>query len=116
MPNPFDGLADRVFNTVERTMGYDATWTPNGSVTQQSARVLFAEPTMAEKLGEYGDSYNPRTFFMEYWDGTFVGLFEAVRENSDEYVTINDRLFYVKHVDRKFDGRNYRARLEEETS
>jgi hypothetical protein len=116
MPNPFDGLADRVFSVVERTMGYNALWTPNGSVNTQSARVLFAEPTMAEKLGEYGDSYSPHTFFMEYWDGTFVGLFEAVRENSEEYVTVNGREFFVRHVERKFDGRNYRARLEEVTS
>jgi hypothetical protein len=113
MPNPFDGLADKVWSVCERTMGYDADWTPvNGSGTQ-TARVLFGEPTMAEKLGEYGDSFNPRTFFMEYWDGSFVGLFESVRDGEAEYVTVNDRSFFVRHIDRKFDGRNFRARIEE---
>jgi hypothetical protein len=116
MPNPFDSLADGVWSVVERTMGYDAQWTPSNGSGTQSARVLFGEPTMEEKLGEHGDSYNPRVFFMEYWDDAFVGLFEAVREGAVEYVTVNNREFFVRHVNRKFDGRNYRARIEEITS
>jgi hypothetical protein len=116
MPNPFNALADGVWSAVERTMGYNAQWIPSNGSATQTARVLFGEPTMEEKLGEHGDSYNPHVFFMEYWEGAFVGLFESVREGEVEYVTVNDRVFFVRHVNRKFDGRNYRARIEEVTS
>ncbi len=110
--NPFDGLSDKVWAVVETNMGYDGSWTPADLSGEQTARVLFGEPTKEEKLGEYGDSYDPRTFFMEYWDGDFVGLFESVRATTEEYVTINDKRYYVQDVKAKYDGRNYRAKLQ----
>lgn len=116
MPNPFDTLSGRVFATCERTMGYDALWTPAAGGSEQSARVLFGEPTKAELLGELGDSYNPLTFFMEYWEGNFDGLFESVRGGEIEHVFVNDREYFVRQVIKKYDGKNYRARLEQVTS
>lgn len=110
--NPFDELSDKVFDVVEKNMGYDGSWTPADSSPTQTARVLFGEPTKEDKLGEFGDSYDPRIFFMEYWDGKFIGLFESVRADIEEYVTINSKRYYVQHVKAKYDGRNYRAKLQ----
>lgn len=109
--NPFDGLSDKVFAAVETNMGYDGSWSPADSSPEQTARVLFGEPTKEEKLGEYGDSYDPRTFFMEYWDGDFTGLFESVRDGVEEFVTINSKRYYVADVKAKYDGRNYRSKV-----
>lgn len=109
--NPFDNLSDKVFETVEKNMGYDASWSPADASPEQTARVLFGEPTRAEKLGEYADEFDPRTFFMEYWDGSFTGLFESVRSGVEEYVTINSKRYYVQDVKAKYDGRNYRAEI-----
>lgn len=115
--NPFDSLSSRLFDRVEQTMGYDAIWLPSAGGAAKTARVLFGEPTQNDMLGEYADSYTPRTFFMEWWDDDFNGLFEAVREYQGEHVTISqdsgDRYFYVRHVYKKYDGRNHRAELQE---
>ena len=110
--NPFDAMSDKVFETVEAVMGYDGSWLPSDLTPEQTARVLFGEPTKEDKLGEYGDSFTPRTYFMEYWEGDFAGLFEAVSERMHEYVTVNSKRYYVSDVMAKYDGRNYRAQLE----
>jgi len=115
--NPFDGLSDRVFDACEKTMGYNASWTPSQGGSTQTARVLFKEPTQDEEIGEYADSYIQRTFFMEYWDDDFTGLETAVNNDVRETVTISfnggDRTFYIRAVHRKYDGRNFKARIEE---
>jgi len=115
--NPFDGLSDRVFDACERTMGYDASWSPSQGGSAQTARVLFMEPTKDEEIGEYADSYIQRTFFMEYWDDDFTGLDTAIRDDEEEQVVITfdsgDRTFYVRSTEKKYDGRNFKARLEE---
>lgn len=109
---PFDAMSDKVFETVEATMGYDGSWLPFGSGTTQTARVLYGEPTKEEKLGDFGDAFTPETRFMEYWDGSFDGLFESVRSGVSEHVFVNGEEYYVADVQKKYDGRNYRARLE----
>lgn len=110
-------MSDRVFDSCERTFGYDASWTPTDGGATQNARVLFGEPTQDDLLGEFADSFTLRTFFMEWWADDFDGLFDSVESGTAEDVTISfdagDRSFYVRHVVKKYDGRNYRAMLEE---
>lgn len=112
MSNPFDSMSKKVFETVEATMGYDGSWLPFGSSTTQTARVLYGEPTKEEKLGDHGDAYTPETRFFEYWEGDFVGLFESVRLGTSEHVIINGDEYFVMDVQKKYDGKNYRARIE----
>lgn len=115
--NPFDGLSDRVFDACDATMGYDASWTPSDLSPVQTGRILFGEPTRNDILGNFGDSFNPQTYFMEYWFDNFTGLFDSVRSNNDENIVITfdtgDRTFFVRHIERKYDGKNYRAQIEE---
>jgi hypothetical protein len=98
-------------------MGYDASWTPSAGGATQTARVLFGEPTKDDRLGEYGDNYNLRTFFMEYYSRDFIGLFESVQDVTEELVTISiddiDRTFVVLLDEAKYDGRNYRVKINE---
>jgi hypothetical protein len=115
--NRFDNLSSNVFDVCGKVMGYDASWTPSTGGAALTARVLFGEPTMNDKLGEYGDNYTLRTFFMEYYQGSFLTLFENVQEDKEELVviTIDDiqRNFYVVNEESKYDGRNYRVKLNE---
>lgn len=117
--NLFDNLSGKVFGVCSKVMGYDATWTPSTGGSELTARVLFGEPTMDDRLGEYGDKYNLRTFFMEYYQGNFPSLFENVQDDNEELVqiTIDDiqRMFYVVREEAKYDGRTYRVRLDERT-
>jgi len=117
--NLFDNLSGKVFGVCSAVMGYDASWTSSTSATVYSARVLFGEPTMEDRLGEYGDKYTLRTFFMEYYEGSFPTLFDNVQADEPEYISITiddiERTFYVVHEEAKYDGRLYRLRLEETT-
>jgi len=118
--NPFDSLSTRVFGSISETMGYDASWSPESGDPALTARVLFEEPTQDQLIGELSDAFSPRTYFIEYWDGDFTGLFESSRGTGEETITIEirgeSRDFYVRFVEAKFDGRNYLARLEEITA
>ena len=115
--NLFDNLSGKVFGVCSKVMGYDASWTPSTGGGALTARVLFGEPTMNDRLGEYGDKYTLRTFFMEYYQGSFPLLFNNVQNDLPEYVliTIDDiqRTFYVINEEAKYDGRNYRVKLDE---
>lgn len=90
-------------------MGYDATWTPAAGGGEQTARVLFNKPTGKEKIDEW--NFDPRQFLMEYKEGDFPGLFESVRNNEDEFVTINSVVYAVRDVRAFFDGKIYKALL-----
>lgn len=114
MPNIFDDMQEKAFGVVTKTMGYDAAW------KTFSGRVLFNEPTDYKSLGGKGtgDSdiakYINKTFDMEYFEGVFPGLFEASRvaKAIPEQVTVNGVDYYVRSIERKFDGKNYIAKLE----
>ena len=117
LSNQFDSLSSKVFDVCSKVMGYDASWTPSAGGSVQTAKVLFGEPTKEDRLGEYGDNYNLRTFFMEYYAGSFTGLFDSVQDANEEVVTISiddiDRTFVVLHDEAKYDGRNYRVKINE---
>ncbi len=110
--NPFDGMSKRVFGAVEATMGYDGSWSPSDLSPIQETRVLFGKPTKEDKLGDYGDSFTPLTSFMEWYEGSFVGLHESVDDSGEEYVIIDGESYYVVYVEAKYDGKNYRAQIE----
>jgi len=116
---PFDSLSSKVFDVCTTVMGYDASWTPSTGGVALTARVLFGEPTMNDRLGEYGDNYNLRTFFMEYYVGSFPSLFDNVQDDLEEHISITiddiERTFYVVKESAKYDGRTYRVRLDETT-
>ena len=114
------GLFGRVqevsFDCVTRVMGYEASWTPTNSATQQTANVLLKNPT--EKYGYLGNQqyqlpeFNPLHWVMEYREGKFDGLKALVdTRSSEEKVTINGQEFFVSAVYSKFDGKTYIATL-----
>lgn len=103
--NIFDSLQNTMFNTVTKTMGYDATW------NLLTARVLFKGPTEKEKLKDA--DYDPDKLEMEYKAGDFVGLYTLLENNEMQTVTIiGIGNFTVKSVAKKFDGKTFIARLQ----
>lgn len=108
-------------------MGYDATWTPSNAdflntefntdefVTGQPipGKVLYNGPTEKEKL--FDANFDPSKLTMEYKHGVFVGLKESVDGGQTETVTISladgDITLKVRHVQKQFDGRQYKATL-----
>jgi hypothetical protein len=113
MPNLFDRLQARVFDTAGRVMGYDAVWTRESDGQEVTGRVLFKEPTEKEKLAG-GDSYEytPRVFYAEYRDGVFPGLFDSARQGISELLEVAGNSYIVIDVQAKFDGRTFVAKLQ----
>lgn len=108
--NPFDAIQENAFDTVTATMGYDATWTPQGTTTEQTARILLKEPT--QEYSQEGFRYTPFNYLMEYRRGFFNGLIDSARRNASEIVTIGENTYYVRSVRAKYDGKTYVALLE----
>lgn len=111
--NIFDGLASNVFGTVANTMGYDAIWQPVDGSDSQTARVLFKDPSVAQKVGPI--EFRPNEFVMEYKLGDLVGLKESTDSRCREEVMIDDRSYMVVAVDAISDGKTFRAILEPTT-
>lgn len=111
--NIFDGLASNVFSTVATTMGYDVVWQPVDGSDTQTARVLFKDPSMAQKVGPV--EFRPNEFVMEYKLGDLVGLKESTDARGREEVLIENRSYMVVAVDAIADGKTFRAILEPTT-
>lgn len=111
MPNIFDSMQDKVFDITTNTMGEDASWTPSAGGDEQVRRVHYRRPNEKDVIAN-GIEYMPFAFFMEYKEGVFPGLQEAVRLGSNETIIINGVSHYVRSISRVFDGKTLQANLE----
>lgn len=111
--NVFDGLASNVFSTVAQTMGYDVIWQPVDGSDTQTARVLFRDPSTAQKVGPV--EFRPNEYVMEYKLGDLVGLKESTDGRGREEVEIQGRSYLVVAVDAIADGKTFRAIIEPTT-
>lgn len=112
MSNLFDSLQNKTFDIVGNTMGVNASWTPSEGGGELVGRVLFNDPSKKYKL--MGVDYQPAGWSIEYREGVFVGLYESVRENNIETITLNGSNYTVRAVTKDFDGKTYIAEVEQE--
>lgn len=115
MSNLFDGLQSTTFDVVNGVFGFDLTCTlkaPGSS--EMSSRCLFKDPNASDKIMPLGPEYMPLNPEIEYKEGDMPGLYEAVKDGTyEEEVTINGVLtYYVRTVDKLYDGKTYRAKLQ----
>lgn len=108
--NLFDGIQDMMFDVVTEVYGYQASWTPSAGGAAITGPCLLKEPTKDYDMN--GVAYTPFHRIMEYRQGYFSGLFEAVRAKSDETVIIKGKSYYVRNVQAAYDGKTYRAEIE----
>jgi len=111
MPNIFDSLQDNLFNLTTTVFGYDAEWQPSAGGTLQTAKVHFKKPTSARDV-HYEVVFDPVMHMMEYKFGDFVGLYESVRANNNETVTIEGIDYYIRQITAHWDGKTYQAQIE----
>lgn len=117
MSNLFDSLQGNLVNVVNNNMGYPATWQPSVGGPLQNAIVLYKDNTEEYKLSNM--DYEPAKWRMEYFYPAFADLKSLVDINEDETViiTLPGGLteFYVRKVERMFDGKTSIAYLEKKT-
>ena len=105
MPNIFDKKKESLHKLTARLMGYVATW------AGESVKVNYKGPSSERDLN--GFDYYPTVPEMEYFSDQFVGLKEAVDNGESQSVVIEEvGTFWVRQVNKKFDGDTYSATLE----
>ncbi len=105
MGNIFDIAKRNMFNITTRIIGHDAIWVNSQTEEELTARVHFKYPTPKEELLPSDIYYTPTEPIMEYLQGNFLGLKEAVDSNLTEQIAIDGiGIFYVRSVIRKYDG------------
>lgn len=108
--NLFDGIQNRMFDTVAKTFGYIASWSPSTGGQAITGEVLLKEPT--EQYDLNGVPVTPFHRILEWREGKLPGLFEAIRAKQSEIVVVNGRSYFCRSVDADYDGRTYRAEIE----
>lgn len=111
----FDGLAKQVFSNVTALMGESAVWHSSAG-KEVTGNILYKNPTEPVQIGDAERyEYRPNTVTIEYYDGTFTGLKEAVDGQKSEYITVRGQKHFVESVTTKFDGKTHIAHLEVHT-
>ena len=106
----FDSIEKNTYSLVTRLYGDTAIWIPTNGSAQQTAKVLFNNPTKNQKLSDV--VYDPRDWQMEYHKEDFIQLKDLVDSGTNQVVTINGISYYVKAVYTKWDGDISMAKLE----
>lgn len=106
MDNIFDNIQATAFNVVAQTMGTFAKWKPAG-LAELTAQVLYKDATAKFDIADV--ELRDQRHIMEYREGDFPGLYEAIRSGELQTVTItlkgNAVAFYCQRPEKKFDGK-----------
>lgn len=110
----FDDIQNTAFDIVANTFGYAASWVPSDGSPEQSAIVLYKDATDKHELSNV--DYMVERYVMEYKEGDFTGLKNAVARGETESVSIameNDITlqFMVRRTETKYDGKTIIAFL-----
>jgi spore germination protein YaaH len=103
MGNLFDVLQITAHSVVTTSMGYPAAWTPSAGGATQTATVLFNNPIQKAEVTD--QDYGDISAKIEFLQGDFDGLYEAVRSSQNEIVTIAGLNYVCYKVGSKFDGK-----------
>jgi hypothetical protein len=111
MGSRFDNMQRGAVEKVNNLFGFPAVWNPADSSPQQTATILFKDPTQLMELGGLNE-YSAQNILMEYKTGDFVGLRESANGGGNEVVTIDGTAYDVRQVNLKYDGKTFIAILE----
>lgn len=107
MANVFDTLKANTFSAIAITMGYDAVW--NGI----TARVLFNDPSVNEKVSEHEYDYHRPT--IEFKEGDWPGMKELIEAKADVIIETRGNQYYALKIAGMVakDGETYKVQLQE---
>ncbi len=111
MPARFDSMQSNAVDKVNNLYGYPTVWNPSDNTPQQTAIILFKDPSSAQDLSGIRE-YDPLKILMEYKISDLVGLRDAANSNKNEIVIIDGDSYYVRQVNPKYDGKTFVAILE----
>lgn len=118
MANAFERMQKRLFDLTTTVFGYKAVWLPSPqNPTDIEGDVNYRQPNEKDMIRSNGD-YEPASYFMEYREPFFKGLYESVRDNNVEYVSIVDQYsvvhyYIIRSIKAQWDGKTFFAFLEE---
>lgn len=118
MANIFERMQKRLFDLTTTVFGYKAVWLASSNrPIDVEGDVNYRQPNEKDMIRSNGE-YMPMTYFMEYREPFFEGLYNAVRDNGVEFVSIVDQYdvthyYAVRSIKAQWDGKTYHAFLEE---
>lgn len=113
--NIFEAAQNQTFDIINQVMGNKARWVDAAGNVLKEAIVLFNYPDGKKDIGDIEWSLeNPR---IEYKEGDFTGMKEAVYNGENVFVSIYMggvwREFQARNVKTKFDGKTVIAFISE---
>ena len=105
----FDDYKMVAFSEVLKLMGEDAVWEHSDGTTQ-AGKILFNYPTKPKEIDQY--EYPPENPVAEWYKNTFIGIKELCDSQSNEYLIIREKRYFITQIETKFDGETYFANLE----
>lgn len=105
-------MQNSLFDMTTVIFGSTAIWlvSPNNPA-QQTARVNYRTPSEKDMIMS-GMTYMPLSFFMEYRQGKFNGLYESVRQGVTQRISIDGVVHVVRSINKAYDGKTYHAHIE----
>lgn len=112
MPARFDSIQNRMVTKVNNLYAYPGSWTPSNNAGVQTGEILFKNPTHGKDLSGLAE-YDPMHILAEYKIDQFPGLREmANTATNKERITVDGVEYYVRQVNKKYDGKTLIAILE----
>ena len=103
----FDAIQEAAFSTVHNVYGDVALWTSNNNL---SGDVLVNAKNEKETI-DTGIGYEGAQYVLEYYEGTFPGLYEKVKKGkTTEYFTVNgiNLVNMPQAIEKMWDGKTYK--------
>lgn len=95
------------FDRSASLFGVPASWTDQGEV--KTAQVLFNTPT--EQVDILEAMFDDSNTYIEYKDGDFTGLYEAVRTGETQTINVDGNEWLTRQATKDFDGKTFKIRL-----
>lgn len=103
----FDGPRRAAFTSIVTLLGESASWTPSEDADPIISKVLLKEIT--EQNTEIGVHFTPFSYYIEWQEPHFPGLFEAAQDGESPKLVINANTYILRTAESLVSGKRFKA-------
>lgn len=101
----FDAYQSAMISTTQKVFGDLAVWCPSDHGDTRQGLVFYKCPTDAIVVGSDKVEYRPYNYSIEYFEGQFLGLKDAVDLGQTERVEVKGTTLAIRQVVLNSDGK-----------
>lgn len=102
----FDDIQQHAFENTQNIFGDVAAWMPSNSSELQTGKVLYNSNDIQFAVDDRV-FYEDAQYKIEYYKGTFNGLYENIKGGETEYINFNGKQLLVLGCEMKWDGNTF---------